>query len=88
MNALPLWKLNGNTFDPDHNPPPKHSRSPNRTGLIIADIDPSMNLNKYSCFLDLFTGELESNSGYLTVIAGINIYIYNRDCSIIIILYS
>ena len=67
VTAQPLWRRDGVTFDPQHDPPPKHS--PNETGLVISDVDVSMNMTRYSCFLDLFLrGYYESSPGYITVV--------------------
>jgi hypothetical protein len=67
----PLWRRNGETFT-RHDPPLLHSV--NGSGLIISDVNLSMNMSWYSCFLDLFTGYYESTRGYITVLtqAGIS----------------
>ena len=65
VRAYPLWKRNRMFFD-RHNPPPYHSL--NSSGLIISDVNLSMNMSSYSCYLDLFAGARESTVGFITVI--------------------
>lgn len=67
VSALPLWRRNGEVFDPNHDPPPQHYG--NATGLIIADVDSSNNMTWYSCFFDLFSGARESTVGYIIVLS-------------------
>ena len=66
---VPTWRINNNVFVTS-GVPPKHSY--NGTGLVVHNVDFSLNNYSYSCFFVVHAGQglfmdIESNTGFLNV---------------------
>ena len=67
--GVPTWRINNNDFVTS-GLPPKHSY--NGTGLVVHNVDFSLNNYSYSCFFEVYGGQgqisdIESNTGFLNV---------------------
>lgn len=62
----PFWRHNEYTFYSLYLPSAKYSF--NRSGLTIHNITLAMNMDRYSCYIELFNGNVESTIGVITVI--------------------
>ena len=63
-NILPQWRINGELFF-SNSLPPRHFY--NGTGVLVLNIDESMNMNSYICLFDLTSGYYVSTTGQLLV---------------------
>ena len=68
---VPSWKIAGIIFVTSALPP-KHSY--NGSGLVVSNVDLSLNMSSYACFFSEYIGrgrfrDIESNTGFL-IIAG------------------
>ena len=71
--GVPVWRITNNVFVTSALPP-RHSY--NGTGLVVRNVDLSLNMNSYSCFFNVHIGggrfvDIESTTGFL-VIAGLH----------------
>ena len=68
--ALPHWRHNSDMFY-SLSVPPGHTF--NGSGLIVSNIQESMDMDSYSCFIDLFNGYYESTIGFITVLTQVGV---------------
>ena len=66
---VPTWRINDNDFVTS-GLPPKHSY--NGTGLVVHNVDLSLNNYSYSCFFLVYAGQggfiyIGSNTGFLNI---------------------
>ena len=71
--GVPVWRITNNVFVTSALPP-RHSY--NGSGLVVSNVDLSLNMNSYSCFFNVHIGrgrfvDIESTTGFL-VIAGLH----------------
>lgn len=64
-SILPFWRHNQETFYSLNLPSLKYSF--NHLGLTIHNITLAMNMDRYSCFVALFSGNVVSTVGVITV---------------------
>ena len=76
ISGVPTWRISKQVFI-SSDLPPKHSF--NGSGLIVHNVDLSLNMTSYSCFFSVYQGggtirDIESRTGFL-IIAGLHIYL-------------
>ena len=69
-SGVPVWRIANHEFVAS-TLPPRHSY--NGSGLVVTNVDWSLNMNSYSCFFSVYQGgkfmDIESTTGFL-IIAG------------------
>ena len=70
-NAAPTWKINNKTYH-NNRLPPKHSYNVSAHGLVVSNVDSSLNMTSYSCHFCVYAGggqfmHFESRTGFLII---------------------
>ena len=68
-SGVPDWRIANNDFVISTLP---HKHSYNGSGLVVSNVDLSLNMNSYSCFFSVYQGEgkfmeIESTTGFLII---------------------
>ena len=76
--AAPTWRIN-NSISHNNKLPPKHSY--NGSGLVVSNVDCSLNMTSYSCFFNVYVGggqfmDFNSSTGFLIITRGLFISLF------------